>query len=181
MSRQPVTPTSLSLSRCVCLQTHFVRKDQRLLFLYDNKVITVKPGKDRIGQGPKDVAVKGIQVELPVGPVAAAADQPLDDVECVICLATCLPAHEAKAAPCGHRFCLTCIMVWWERVDTCPLCRKPIEQLLACFTDVSRKTPTRRFKKTAAARAAGGVLESMYLQQYDHLPQAWLTSPIIEM
>uniref|UniRef100_A0A8C3EQB5 Uncharacterized protein n=1 Tax=Corvus moneduloides TaxID=1196302 RepID=A0A8C3EQB5_CORMO len=32
----------------------------------------------------------------------------------------------AYAMPCGHRFCLGCILRWAERNPACPLCRRSI-------------------------------------------------------
>uniref|UniRef100_A0A8B9FD78 RING-type domain-containing protein n=1 Tax=Amazona collaria TaxID=241587 RepID=A0A8B9FD78_9PSIT len=34
-----------------------------------------------------------------------------------------------KVIPCGHQFCLGCIMLLAEQVAECPLCRKPIENV----------------------------------------------------
>uniref|UniRef100_A0A8D2M277 RING-type domain-containing protein n=1 Tax=Zonotrichia albicollis TaxID=44394 RepID=A0A8D2M277_ZONAL len=50
---------------------------------------------------------------------------------CPICCDA--PDDVAYAMPCGHRFCLGCILRWAERNPACPLCRRSI--LTVKFSD----------------------------------------------
>lgn len=50
---------------------------------------------------------------------------------CPICCDT--PDDVSYAMPCGHRFCLACILRWAERNPACPLCRRSI--LTVKFSD----------------------------------------------
>uniref|UniRef100_A0A8C3MZE1 RING-type domain-containing protein n=1 Tax=Geospiza parvula TaxID=87175 RepID=A0A8C3MZE1_GEOPR len=43
---------------------------------------------------------------------------------CPICCDA--PDDVAYAMPCGHQFCLGCILRWAERNPACPLCRRSI-------------------------------------------------------
>ena len=44
-------------------------------------------------------------------------------MQCSICMEE-LAAYEAKQLPCDHLFHTECIWQWLQRVDTCPNCRK---------------------------------------------------------
>uniref|UniRef100_A0A8C5TIN6 RING-type domain-containing protein n=1 Tax=Malurus cyaneus samueli TaxID=2593467 RepID=A0A8C5TIN6_9PASS len=43
---------------------------------------------------------------------------------CPICCDA--PDDVTYVMPCGHRFCLGCILRWAERNPACPLCRRSI-------------------------------------------------------
>jgi len=47
---------------------------------------------------------------------------------CVICLDR--PTTRAHIACCDHVFCLTCILQWAERSNTCPLCKGRFTEVL---------------------------------------------------
>lgn len=47
---------------------------------------------------------------------------------CVICLDR--PTTRAHIACCDHVFCLTCILQWAERTNTCPLCKGRFTEVL---------------------------------------------------
>uniref|UniRef100_A0A8B9FA08 RING-type domain-containing protein n=1 Tax=Amazona collaria TaxID=241587 RepID=A0A8B9FA08_9PSIT len=49
-----------------------------------------------------------------------------------------------KVIPCGHQFCLGCILQLAEQVVECPLCRKPIENVT--------------FSQLCRLRSGGGTL-----------------------
>uniref|UniRef100_A0A8D2MNK3 RING-type domain-containing protein n=1 Tax=Zonotrichia albicollis TaxID=44394 RepID=A0A8D2MNK3_ZONAL len=38
----------------------------------------------------------------------------------------------AYVTPCGHEFCMGCILRWAEKKPECPLCRRLIESALNC-------------------------------------------------
>uniref|UniRef100_A0A8D2NJJ8 RING-type domain-containing protein n=1 Tax=Zosterops lateralis melanops TaxID=1220523 RepID=A0A8D2NJJ8_ZOSLA len=48
----------------------------------------------------------------------------MPECSCPICCDA--PDDVAYAMPCGHRFCLGCILRWAERNPACPLCRRSI-------------------------------------------------------
>jgi len=50
---------------------------------------------------------------------------------CVICRDVDLNGIEERnifSAPCGHRFCRSCIRGWQKHADSCPICRGPLEK-----------------------------------------------------
>jgi Ring finger domain len=48
--------------------------------------------------------------------------------ECSICLDDILPTNQA-CAPCGHKFCFTCILRAFYEANVCPYCRKELVDL----------------------------------------------------
>lgn len=84
---------------------------------------------------------------------------------CPICCD--VPDDIAYAMPCGHRFCLGCILRWADRNPACPLCRRSI--LTVKFSDHGGDdylhcviTPPREVPETSsqAAEAPGGLAEN---------------------
>lgn len=84
---------------------------------------------------------------------------------CPICCDA--PDDVAYAMPCGHRFCLGCILRWAERNPACPLCRRSI--LTVKFSDHGEDdylhcviTPPREFPETSnqAAEAPRDLAEN---------------------
>ncbi|XP_050185752.1 E3 ubiquitin-protein ligase Topors-like [Myiozetetes cayanensis] len=84
---------------------------------------------------------------------------------CPICCDA--PDDVAHAMPCGHRFCLGCILRWAERNPACPLCRRSIltvkfsdhggDNYLHCVITPPRESPA---NNSQAGEAPGGLAEN---------------------
>lgn len=82
------------------------------------------------------------------------------ECSCPICCDA--PDDVAYAMPCGHRFCLGCILRWAERNPACPLCRRSIltvkfsdhggDDYLHCVITPPRELPETRTQTTEAPR-----------------------------
>ncbi|NWY20434.1 TOPRS ligase, partial [Aphelocoma coerulescens] len=87
---------------------------------------------------------------------------------CPICCDA--PDDIAYAMPCGHRFCLGCILRWAERNPACPLCRRSIltvkfsdyggDDYLHCVITPPGKSPETS-SQTAEAPGGPGPAESL--------------------
>ncbi|NWI57716.1 TOPRS ligase, partial [Calyptomena viridis] len=85
---------------------------------------------------------------------------------CPICCDA--PDDVAYAMPCGHRFCLGCILRWAERNPACPLCRRSIltvkfsdqggDNYLHCVITPPRESPETNSQAGEAPGGAGGGL-----------------------
>ena len=57
----------------------------------------------------------------------------LDDDPCPVCLSghatptRSTPALVLVKLPCGHKVCEPCITTWFNRANTCPVCRSPVQ------------------------------------------------------
>ena len=51
--------------------------------------------------------------------------------KCTICLLDPIPAEQdpSQLRPCGHRFCLLCILEWSKISQQCPLCKQSMESI----------------------------------------------------
>lgn len=95
---------------------------------------------------------------------------------CPICCDA--PDDVAYAMPCGHRFCLGCILRWAERKPACPLCRRSIltvkfsdrggDDYLHCVITPPRELPE---ISSQAAEAPRSLAENRF-----HGPQDYLAS-----
>ncbi|KAH9261101.1 hypothetical protein BASA81_000805 [Batrachochytrium salamandrivorans] len=47
--------------------------------------------------------------------------------DCAVCLETFAVEDEAKKLPCGHLFHAPCVLPWLQQKNTCPVCRKSVE------------------------------------------------------
>lgn len=47
--------------------------------------------------------------------------------DCAVCLETFAVQDEAKKLPCGHLFHAACVLPWLQQKNTCPVCRKSVE------------------------------------------------------
>jgi E3 ubiquitin-protein ligase RNF115/126 len=78
-------------------------------------------------------------------------------VECSICMDDLEVGAEITVLPCDHWFHPECIKVWLKEHDTCPHCRKPIEDHIAQPTTSSsrrhRTSTGRRPSSVASPRA----------------------------
>ena len=61
--------------------------------------------------------------EMILGVGVVAADGTVSG-KCVICLGNYL--DDFGKLPCGHMFCLDCVIQWWRMHNTCPFCREEI-------------------------------------------------------
>ena len=49
--------------------------------------------------------------------------------DCAICLCECSKDEKCCQLECGHIFHTSCIFTWFEKHDTCPMCRKEVKQM----------------------------------------------------
>jgi hypothetical protein len=75
---------------------------------------------------------------------------------CVVCLERFDESDRCVLLPCAHLFHMDCIQAWFERTDTCPICKQRLVDLWKCaakVTDEIEKTATpkrkRRSRRTA--------------------------------
>ncbi|NXA15247.1 TOPRS ligase, partial [Sapayoa aenigma] len=88
------------------------------------------------------------------------------DWSCPICCDA--PDDVAYVMPCGHQFCLGCILRWAERNSACPLCRRSIltvkfsdqggDNYLQCVITPPRESPETNSQAGEAPGGAGGGL-----------------------
>jgi len=51
-----------------------------------------------------------------------------DDFQCIICLNTCRKNENIiRKIDCGHKYCSKCIEKWFEKNNTCPICKCEIK------------------------------------------------------
>ncbi|QBM10902.1 E3 ubiquitin-protein ligase ICP0 [Caprine alphaherpesvirus 1] len=98
----------------------------------------------------------------PPGPAAASEPGP-----CCICLDAIAASAAARALPCLHAFCLSCIQRWLDAHPTCPLCKAPVASLVhsvasdECFVE----TPV-----GCEAPAGGPDAAAVWGEDYDAAP-----------
>jgi hypothetical protein len=44
--------------------------------------------------------------------------------DCAVCYTQLMPRVNHAFTECGHLFCIKCLLTWYERSDTCPMCRE---------------------------------------------------------
>lgn len=49
--------------------------------------------------------------------------------DCPICLCECSKDEKCCQLECGHIFHTSCIFTWFEKHDTCPMCRMEVKQM----------------------------------------------------
>ena len=49
--------------------------------------------------------------------------------DCAICLCNCSKDTKCCQLECGHVFHTSCIFTWFEKHDTCPMCRMQVKQM----------------------------------------------------
>lgn len=49
--------------------------------------------------------------------------------DCAICLCECSKDEKCCQLECGHMFHTSCIFTWFEKHDTCPMCRMEVKQM----------------------------------------------------
>ena len=104
-------------------------------------------------------------------PAPTAEDLATTDVTCVVCLHDVSPgvAGGAKRLACGHVFHVPCLLMWWERQQSCPTCRADIHVMMtkaeearraalrAGLRDAAREIAALRHAGGRPAAAAGGA------------------------
>ena len=62
--------------------------------------------------------------------------------DCPICLDSCCEKN-SLTLPCGHSFCTGCILEWFDKQMTCPVCRRKFKWVLQnvglCFYITKKK------------------------------------------
>jgi hypothetical protein len=62
------------------------------------------------------------------------------DATCAICLSAYEPGNVLRTLPCDHHFHMPCCDTWLEKQNSCPMCRKSLEQSTADKKNGSRSS-----------------------------------------
>ena len=75
---------------------------------------------------PNDVDVKKPRKKLNKPKVVVVQNEEEEKEDCCICYSE-LP-KATTTLECGHSFCTKCILTWFQRNNTCPMCRATVQE-----------------------------------------------------
>lgn len=98
--------------------------------------------RDMLGDGPEEeAATKG---------------------ECSICMDEVSVGNEVAKLPCDHWFHMECIRVWLQEHDTCPHCRKGVEEGVREAAQRSAETARQSNRQSPVRRSTSSALSNLF-------------------